>query len=382
MAIANDTRVNVINIGLMLISCIAAFVLPFELFLFAYAVLGPLHYLTEISWLHDRQYFAKGKYDFVVLLLIGVLMSVVAAARDLDFGKDFIAWYYKNNLGGKLTTLALFGAVIMAFVKNHLIKIVSLLLVFVFVNGWYMPNAYTSDGEPFLKETKTMFVLSSLVPTLIHVYVFTALFMLYGALKSRSKSGLLSIVVLLVCPLLLMLLFQNNQFFPITEYGKKAYYGNGDGFWDLNLELLNRFTSVEIPMLKDSITGQQLYYNTGEPAFDKTEKLLPVVFSSKQGILLMRFIAFAYTYHYLNWFSKTEIIRWHKVPKVRFFAVIVLWLGALVTYAIDYALGLKVLFFLSFCHVLLEFPLNWVSIVGIFKETKLIAKNGFSTAVK
>ena len=32
------------------------------MFLFAYAFLGPLHYLTEISWLHDRQYFAKGKF--------------------------------------------------------------------------------------------------------------------------------------------------------------------------------------------------------------------------------------------------------------------------------------------------------------------------------
>ena len=44
-------------------SCIAAFIMPFEVFLFAYAFMGPLHYLTEISWLHDRQYFAKGKYD-------------------------------------------------------------------------------------------------------------------------------------------------------------------------------------------------------------------------------------------------------------------------------------------------------------------------------
>jgi hypothetical protein len=64
MAITKDVKINSINIGLMLISCIAAFVMPFEVFLFAYAVLGPLHYLTEISWLHDRQYFAKGKYDY------------------------------------------------------------------------------------------------------------------------------------------------------------------------------------------------------------------------------------------------------------------------------------------------------------------------------
>jgi len=52
-----DDRINYLNIGLMLASCVLAFALPFELFLLAYAVLGPLHYLTEISWIHDRKYF-------------------------------------------------------------------------------------------------------------------------------------------------------------------------------------------------------------------------------------------------------------------------------------------------------------------------------------
>ena len=46
-----------INIGLMFLSLGLAYVLPFELFLFSYAVLGPLHYLTEIGWLHQRNYF-------------------------------------------------------------------------------------------------------------------------------------------------------------------------------------------------------------------------------------------------------------------------------------------------------------------------------------
>jgi hypothetical protein len=102
-----------------------------------------------------------------------------------------------------------------------------------------------------------------------------------------------------------------------------------------------------------------------------------IVFYSNIGIMLMRFIAFAYLYHYLNWFSKTEVIRWHKVPKVRFAAVIVLWIGASVFYAYDYSLGLSLLFFLSFSHVLLEFPLNIVSIVGIGKESYAIATKGF-----
>ena len=61
-------RVNYINIALMVLSMAAAFVVPFELFLFSYAVLGPAHYLTEISWLHDRQYFTRRKTDYLWLL--------------------------------------------------------------------------------------------------------------------------------------------------------------------------------------------------------------------------------------------------------------------------------------------------------------------------
>ena len=39
-----DTRqLNLLNIGLMIFSTVVAFILPFELFLFSYAVLGPLH---------------------------------------------------------------------------------------------------------------------------------------------------------------------------------------------------------------------------------------------------------------------------------------------------------------------------------------------------
>src|SRR5687767_4684915 len=57
-----------VNTGLIIFSCIVAFFIPFELFLFSYAILGPLHYLTEIGWLHKKNYFTKGKYDFIFLV--------------------------------------------------------------------------------------------------------------------------------------------------------------------------------------------------------------------------------------------------------------------------------------------------------------------------
>jgi hypothetical protein len=67
----NTTHIDWINIVLMFISAAAAYVLPFEVFLFSYAVLGPLHYLTEISWLHERKYFTTGARDAIVLFSSG-----------------------------------------------------------------------------------------------------------------------------------------------------------------------------------------------------------------------------------------------------------------------------------------------------------------------
>jgi len=56
---SNTTSINQLNIALMLISCVVAMFVPFQLFLFSYAFLGPAHYLTEISWLHKRHFFTK-----------------------------------------------------------------------------------------------------------------------------------------------------------------------------------------------------------------------------------------------------------------------------------------------------------------------------------
>src|SRR5436190_4168154 len=73
--------IDYLNIGLMLLACGVAYVVPFEVFLFSYAILGPLHYLTEISWLDKRNYFIQSKRDVIVfalatlLLLIGILDS-------------------------------------------------------------------------------------------------------------------------------------------------------------------------------------------------------------------------------------------------------------------------------------------------------------------
>jgi hypothetical protein len=418
---AKDAQINYLNIGLMALSALLAYFLPFETFLMAYAFLGPLHYLTEISWLHDRNYFSKGKYDFIVLLIIGVLLSYAAFAKDFGINVDFYESFVEANLFDKLLVFALFSAVLFALVENIFVKIVSILLLFVFVSGWLSPERADAN-----RASTTVFALTSLVPTLIHVYVFTGLFMLYGALKSRSKTGLLSFVSFILFPIILVFyapVDTKSNF--LSDYGKKAYYADGEGFFYTNVSILDHFKLTDEPLLTnkqylDSVVNKKgadnqipvaeraritdslknkLSENFIFPNPDSEYYMKPIpvkyaipingkdyywntVFFSTIGIMLMRFIAFAYLYHYLNWFSKTEVIRWHKVPKIRFAAVIILWLLACGAYAYDYSIGLNFLFFLSFTHVLLEFPLNIVSIVGIGSESINIFKNGFSVKSK
>lgn len=416
MALTKDSKINFLNIGLMLITAVFAFFLPFETFLLAYAFLGPLHYLTEISWLHDRQYFTKGKYDFVPLLLIGVALSYAAFAKDFDFNIDFYKEFVALNLFDKLLVLALFSSLLFAFVKNLVVKIIAILFIFIFISGWLAPENSAENSK-----STTIFALTSLVPTLIHVYLFTGLFMLFGALKSRSKTGLISVAAFIIIPIYLVYgLPVTPKKNYISDYGKEAYYADGDGFFYTNVSILDHFRLMNEPNLtnkqyldsiinKDSKTNQtpiaerqritdslsdklnqafivpnpeSEYYMRPIPAklaipIESKDYYWNYVFFSGFGIMLMRFIAFAYMYHYLNWFSKTEVIRWHKVPKIRFIAVLLLWLTACALYAYNYSLGLSFLFFLSFTHVLLEFPLNMVSIVGIGKETYQIATKGF-----
>lgn len=336
MSLTATERIDLVNIGLMIISCAIAMVIPFELFLFSYAILGPLHYLTEISWLHDKNYYTKGKYDALFLLLIGLLVTLTNFSHYLELE-------FPNHFAGYLTYIGFLAAIIFVFVKNNFARIAGLILIII-----------TSQ----LSEHFWMFFMVFL-PTLIHVYIFTGLFMLYGAIKSKSRYGLLSVIVLVLCPVLLMNIFPDQKFFLASNYSMKSY----NLFKGVNFYSLTNFMHVTAP---EHATEAQ--WND-------------IIFHSQAGILLMRFIAFAYTYHYLNWFSKTKVIQWHKVPKSRFAVVLVLWVVSAGIYIYDYSLGLQWLFFLSFLHVILEFPLNYVSIAGIGNYLKgLVIKPEPATA--
>jgi hypothetical protein len=154
-----------------------------------------------------------------------------------------------------------------------------------------------------------------------------------------------------LCPFLLYFIAPDYKPMGFSKLGQQLYIGDrGNGFVSLHMTTLTEWFDIK----------------PGE-GVDQTQFWIQQVFHSRTGILLMRIIAFAYTYHYLNWFSKTSVIQWHKVPKWRFAVVILFWIISILLYMYNYVVGFMWLFFLSYLHVLLEFPLNYTSIVGIGK---------------
>jgi hypothetical protein len=321
-------QVDWLNLGFMIGSAAAAYALPFEVFLFAYAVLGPLHYLTEISWLHQRNYFTSGRRDYLWLLAIGFALFVTGFLipwKDLTGeGRWGIFW------AAALPYLAFIAALAMVVCQKPVTKLLCVGGGLVLLVGMINSPAYT-------------LVFGIFLPTLIHVYVFTGLFMLYGTLKSHSGPGYLALAVFVACPFVLMF-WRPDIGYVVSDYGRTTY---------ANFELLNR----EILLL------------LGIPARDQTQ-LRAAMYGSAIGIAIMRCIAFAYTYHYLNWFAKTSIIKWHQVSWRRLAAITVLWLISVGVYWYDYRAGFVALATLSFLHVFLEFPLNHRTIIAIGGELR------------
>lgn len=326
----------------MLIAVAISIIVPFELFLFSYAILGPLHYLTEISWLHDRDYYSKHHYDRYILIAIGIGITLVNLS-----GKINLPLQLPVNSLFYLSSGALLFAVLFALIRDNRVRIWCGLLILTILYAIAPDELHNNPRNAFV------LYLVILLPTLIHVYLFTWLFMLYGAIKSKSRLGFAAVCVLLVCPVLLWHLFPAAHPFEVTDFGKDAYIGHGLGFRGINQSILTQWLDIA-PDLRQ-IQSQKEY----------DAYWIITIFHSQTGILLMRCIAFAYTYHYLNWFSKTRVIQWHHIPKTRFITIIVLWLLSIAIYLYDYAIGLQWLFFLSVAHVLLELPLNITSITGI-----------------
>ena len=283
-------RTDAVHLGLMLLALGVAYVVPIELLLLSYVILGPAHYTTEISWLHDRKYFLPHRG-------VALALAVVAAAAALI---DSASW---------------FGFVMWsAFVACALISATTtaaqgaLLLI-----GAAGLTAIMSTHAPSLA------VLGVLLPTLIHVSLFTLIFMTLGAYRSGSRAqAALVAVYLLAVGSILLLPPPGSSVIPAFAQAGREYFGNVP-------PALGRLFGVPDLKLDPRLTG---------------------------------LLAFVYTYHYLNWFIKADVIRWTDIPPGRLALVAAISAASTGLYFYDYAFGFSILLALSLVHVVLEFPLN------------------------
>ncbi|MEQ9487497.1 MAG: hypothetical protein RIM72_00740 [Alphaproteobacteria bacterium] len=301
-------QIDQVNFGLVLVSFLVAHIAPIELLVIFYAFVGPAHYLTEMAWLHERQYYTKARWDFIFLAALALIVFV-----SFDLGLQYI-----------VLIVAFFLAVSMALTDNWLWRIastVSLSSLAILLVAFDTPVTW-------------LFVF---LPNMIHIVVFTSIFLLLGALRNNSGYGFATLGALALC--------SATFFMPIDFSTGVTAYG---------------------------LENVRLLRGMYEGLFDLFQVNLDDGFSRN----LIGFVAFVNTYHYLNWFSKTEVIKWHQVPKPVLAVVCTVYAASILVYVIDYQTGFKVLLLLSFMHVVLEFPLNTVSTI----ETGRLLRQRFRSA--
>ena len=337
-------KIDKLNIFLIVISFVLAILLPFKLFLFSYVVLGPLHYMTEIGWLKERKYFSKstkGVYFLIgmaFIITIGIILLYAGSVSFLNGIQDF-AWY---NQAIETVQIINPACIFIAFISAFVFALIEDKKKGLFIIGLSVLISF------FIYSNKHFNIIFGVfIPTILHVSLFTILFMIYGALKSKSKLGLWNAVLFTV--LCFSFFFFNFKAMNYTVSAELA-----------NRLIQSTFSSVNADFAK--FLGLH-----GDSTFDVISNI---------GFQMQAFLSFVYTYHYLNWFSKTKIINWHKVSTRWLVIAGVIWISSVALYMFDMMLGLLALAFLSLVHVFLEFPLNHLSIHGIYRELKLVFNKG------
>lgn len=286
-----------LNTAFMVMSLVVAYYVPVELVLLSYAFLGPAHYLTQISWMHDRQYFVASRafpYIFVILGIVYTLLIYTPMA-DLTFYADIM-----------FIGLAL--AASMIFQKPWHWR----LCLFAFLFFIYMALS--------LLTFEIVMITAILLPTVIHIFVFTWFFMISGAIRNPNLFSVLSCVLLPLCGV--------------------AFF-----VWEPEQIVYNRQFAEQNLMF---------FY----PLVDYMMSLARRMGGETHQLSVLGFLSFAYTYHYLNWFSKVNVIRWNQISNSRLACIVVLYFMSVGLYFYDYKTGFVALVFLSILHVLFEFPLN------------------------
>lgn len=323
----NAIQIDRLNTLLIILSFWISFYFPFELFIVVYALLGPLHYLTQINWIRDRKYFTESNSWAIAVTVFAFIVTLPL-------------------LFPIFSTKPLLDKNILSFFQSHSIT----LLPIAFLIAFLLLSSYTKTfkislflgGLALILLTSLLpvyqLVIGVFLPTVIHVYFFTLIFMWQGAKRSDKSTAMFNVILMIALPLWLFIVKVD-----------------GTGYNSQNL-------------LKDIFVENKFYaLNAG------ISKILGFTDGSKFNFLdnifvkIQIFITFAYTYHYLNWFSKTTVIGWHKQLTTRkSILILLMWLGAVGLYSYNYRAGVAMILFMSMLHVLMEFPLNIIAIRSAF----------------
>jgi len=280
------------HLGLMLAALSFAYLVPFELLLLAYVVLGPAHYATEISWLHDRKYFLPGPAGAVAVALAAI--AVVAALIENPWWFGFAMWS---------------AFVLCALIAATTTPMQAVLFVIAAIG---LTMALAMHGA-------SLAVVGVLLPTLIHVSLFTLVFMVLGAYRSGARVQW-ALAALYVAAVMLILVAPPSAASLVPSFAKA-----GEDYFANVAPALGRLLGIPDLRLDTRLTS---------------------------------LLAFVYTYHYLNWFIKAEVIRWADISRGRLAIVAAASAASTALYFYDYAFGFTVLLAFSLAHIVLEFPLN------------------------
>lgn len=327
---------DLLNSLAVVLALIVAFYLPYESFLYAYAILGPLHYLTEINWVRDKGFFVKAKRKWlilVILITIGIVLPKIYFTYFLTDGKTsflFIGFSLFDQYSNGLIFLALI--LTWLFIAESIsVKVKAIIVVLALILAVLL-NTY-----PLY-----LVVIGLLIPTVVHVYIFTLLFMLSGGLKTKTSWPFVNIGVLALIPLLI-------AFIPFDFAGYQSSSFIKNSFLDIHFH----HTNVLFSKFLGLSDGTSFYF------YENLELRMQV------------FLSFAYIHHYLNWFVKTSIIGWHKsIDYKRGSYILIIWVSLVALFLTNYKLGFYAALSLSFLHVLLEFPINLRSIRQIGSSLK------------
>jgi hypothetical protein len=330
--------VDVLNFFLIWLTLGAALAWPFQLFLFSYIVIGPWHYLTEINWLDKQKYFLRPKdsrvfvWSMVALVLLLTAGTLFPETATLQWTRPiYQAVYGSPGHPAAEVVKWSWSLMLLAFVTAA---------AWLFTDRWALRAPIIAfcllSSLIFYRVPAAGILFGLLLPTIVHVFLFTMLFMWYGTLKSRSGWGYANLVSMGMAVLVIALR-------PVPA--ESLYLSDSV----VKLTLASAFQQINYVINHWLGTMSDNKADLASPAFFKVQS----------------FLAFAYTYHYLNWFSKTSIIKWHQVEKRKFALSSVLWAASLALYKVDYRLGFAAVAVLSLLHVVLEFPLNFVSIRAI-----------------